>query len=80
MYSKDTPNVVTTLKKAGYRTGIIGKLHVNPESAFPFDFKAIPRANMKRQNMGAMRRMRRSSSGRVTLRQAQGSQSRFTLR
>jgi N-sulfoglucosamine sulfohydrolase len=26
------------LKKAGYRTGIIGKLHVNPESCFPFDF------------------------------------------
>jgi len=28
------------LKAAGYRTGIIGKLHVNPEDAFPFDFKA----------------------------------------
>jgi N-sulfoglucosamine sulfohydrolase len=27
------------LKSAGYRTGIIGKLHVNPASAFPFDFK-----------------------------------------
>ena len=31
----------TMLKKAGYRTGIIGKLHVNPESAFPFDFWEI---------------------------------------
>ncbi|MGB0579507.1 MAG: sulfatase family protein [Limisphaerales bacterium] len=28
------PNV---LKNAGYRTGIIGKLHVNPEKAFKFD-------------------------------------------
>ena len=28
----------TLLKNAGYRTGIIGKLHVNPKSAFPFDF------------------------------------------
>lgn len=28
------PNV---LKRAGYRTGIIGKLHVNPEKAFEFD-------------------------------------------
>lgn len=26
------------LKKAGYRTGIIGKLHVNPADAFPFDY------------------------------------------
>ena len=25
------------MKAAGYRTGIIGKLHVNPKSAFPFD-------------------------------------------
>jgi len=25
------------LKDAGYRTGLIGKLHVNPPSAFPFD-------------------------------------------
>ncbi len=27
------------LKETGYRTGILGKLHVNPESAFPFDFR-----------------------------------------
>jgi N-sulfoglucosamine sulfohydrolase len=27
------------LKKAGYRTGILGKLHVGPESSFPFDFR-----------------------------------------
>lgn len=39
MYAADTPNVVTLLKAAGYRTGILGKLHVNPESAFPFDFR-----------------------------------------
>lgn len=30
------PNV---LKRGGYRTGIIGKLHVNPEKAFDFDFR-----------------------------------------
>lgn len=29
------------LKKVGYQTGLIGKLHVNPESAFPFDFWEI---------------------------------------
>jgi len=53
MYSSKIPNVVTTLKKAGYRTGIIGKLHVNPAGAFPFDFKAIPGANFSRRNMKA---------------------------
>ncbi len=26
------------LQAAGYRTGILGKLHVNPEDAFPFDY------------------------------------------
>jgi N-sulfoglucosamine sulfohydrolase len=29
------------LKNAGYRTGIIGKLHVNPKEAFPFDFNEM---------------------------------------
>ena len=33
---RDWPNIPSLLKQAGYRTGIIGKLHVNPESAFPF--------------------------------------------
>ncbi|MBN1492174.1 MAG: sulfatase [Phycisphaerae bacterium] len=31
------PNIPSLLKRAGYRTGILGKIHVNPESAFPFD-------------------------------------------
>ncbi len=38
MVREDTPNLPTLLKRAGYRTGIIGKLHVNPPSAFHFDF------------------------------------------
>lgn len=33
------PNLPGLLKAAGYRTGIIGKLHVAPESYFPFDWK-----------------------------------------
>ena len=33
------------LKQAGYRTGIIGKLHVAPEKSFPFDVR--PRANTR---------------------------------
>ncbi|MDP6057864.1 MAG: sulfatase, partial [Pirellulaceae bacterium] len=31
------------LKRSGYRTGIIGKLHVAPEDSFPFDFRKRPR-------------------------------------
>lgn len=30
------PNI---LKKSGYRTGIIGKLHVDPEASFQFDYR-----------------------------------------
>ncbi len=36
---KDFPNIPSILKNSGYHTGIIGKLHVNPESAFSFDMK-----------------------------------------
>lgn len=32
------PNIPHLLKAAGYRTGIMGKLHVNPGKDFPFDF------------------------------------------
>ena len=33
------PNLVARLKESGYRTGLIGKLHINPEAAFPFDYR-----------------------------------------
>lgn len=36
LYDDLLPNV---LKRAGYRTGIIGKLHVNPEDRFQFDMR-----------------------------------------
>ena len=52
MYSGDTPNIIRSLKQAGYRTGIIGKLHINPASAFSFDFKEIPSSNFQRKNLG----------------------------
>lgn len=52
MYREDTPNIVRSLKAAGYRTGIIGKLHINPASAFPFDMKTIPSSNFNRKNLG----------------------------
>ena len=51
LYREDTPNLPRCLKTAGYRTGIIGKLHVNPESAFPFDFHEIPGANFNRKKL-----------------------------
>jgi N-sulfoglucosamine sulfohydrolase len=35
-------NIPSILKEHGYRTGMVGKLHVNPESAFPLDYRAIP--------------------------------------
>jgi N-sulfoglucosamine sulfohydrolase len=34
------PTIPTILHGAGYRTGIIGKLHVQPTSAFTWDFEA----------------------------------------
>tara|TARA_Y100001934_G_C12371913_1_gene786845 strand:+ start:776 stop:3580 length:2805 start_codon:yes stop_codon:yes gene_type:complete len=51
MYRADTPNMVHSLKDAGYRTGIIGKLHVNPKEAFPFDFKEIGTSNFARKKL-----------------------------
>lgn len=51
MYRDDTPNMVRSLKDSGYRTGIVGKLHINPESAFPFDFHEIDSGNFARKNL-----------------------------
>ena len=31
---QEFPTIFSLFKKAGYRTGLIGKLHVNPEEAF----------------------------------------------
>ena len=52
LYREETPNLPRSLKRAGYRTGIIGKLHINPASAFPFDFHEIATANFARKNLG----------------------------
>ncbi len=51
MYREDTPNIPRSLKAAGYRTGRIGKLHVNPESAFPYDMEEIPSGNFATKNL-----------------------------
>jgi N-sulfoglucosamine sulfohydrolase len=51
LYDPTTPNAFTLLKAAGYRTGLIGKLHINPEDAFPVDFRRIRGANFGRRKM-----------------------------
>lgn len=51
MYHQDTPNLVQRLKRAGYRTGLIGKLHVNPKDAFPFDQHEIATSNFSRKRL-----------------------------
>jgi len=35
------PNLVNVLRSAGYLTGIIGKLHVEPGTDFPFDYRGL---------------------------------------
>jgi N-sulfoglucosamine sulfohydrolase len=39
------PSLPSLLSEAGYRTGIIGKLHVLPTSAFPFGFRKYGGSN-----------------------------------
>lgn len=53
-YSMDKayPSIPTLLKKAGYRTAITGKLHVEPESAFDFDLKLLDvESNMNKRDV-----------------------------
>jgi len=52
LYQQDVPNLPRNLKAIGYRTGIIGKLHINPAAAFPFDFHEITTANFARKKLG----------------------------
>lgn len=39
------------LNEAGYTTGIIGKLHVNPEKEVPFSFNSIPGSNFEKKDL-----------------------------
>lgn len=45
LHDKTIPNV---LKEHGYRTGIVGKLHVAPEEKFQFDFRHHGAVNTRR--------------------------------
>src|SRR5690606_21480589 len=51
MYDKDIPNLVNHLKMGGYRTGMLGKLHINPKEAFDFDWWEITGANFQRKDL-----------------------------
>ncbi len=48
----DVRNLYQIVKKAGYRTGMIGKLHLNPESEFPIDFHPIKGSNFEKKGLG----------------------------
>lgn len=44
-------NIYGLLKKAGYRTGMIGKLHLNPEKSFPIDDHPIKDSNFSKKGL-----------------------------
>ncbi len=45
------PSMPLFLKKGGYRTGCLGKIHVNPESAIPWDFHEIKSSNFAKKGL-----------------------------
>ncbi len=51
MYNDSIPNMVNELRTGGYYTGIIGKIHVNPESAFNYEWKSITSGNFQRDQL-----------------------------
>ena len=48
---KSFQTIPVYLRQAGYRTGCLGKIHVNPEEAIPFDFHEIRESNFARKNL-----------------------------
>jgi N-sulfoglucosamine sulfohydrolase len=54
MYRESFPNMFSELKKAGYRTGVIGKIHVNPESSFPLDFHSRIKGGFSNRSIRAI--------------------------
>jgi N-sulfoglucosamine sulfohydrolase len=47
------PTLPGQLKRAGYYTGVIGKIHVSPDAIFPFDYKETNTADTR--NLGKVR-------------------------
>lgn len=50
-YAMPVKTIYARLKEAGYRTGMIGKLHVMPESEFPIDYHPITSPNYERKGL-----------------------------
>lgn len=50
---KSFETIPSYLKNAGYRTGCLGKIHVNPESAIPFDFHELTGSNFGKKNLNS---------------------------
>ena len=48
---KEFKTIPIYLKEAGYSTGCLGKIHVNPEKAIPFDFRAIEGSNFEKKSL-----------------------------
>lgn len=44
-------NLYQIMKGEGYRTGMIGKLHVNPESDFPIDYHPLKGSNFEKKGL-----------------------------
>jgi N-sulfoglucosamine sulfohydrolase len=44
--------IYQTLKEAGYRTGMIGKLHLDPDSIFPIDDYPLKSPNYEKKGLG----------------------------
>jgi len=44
----DVKNIYSLMKQAGYRTGMIGKLHLNPAGSFPIDYHPIKGGNFEK--------------------------------
>lgn len=51
MYDENMPNLVNSLKDNGYRTGMLGKLHILPEESVHLDMWRKKSANFKRRKM-----------------------------
>lgn len=51
MYDENMSNLVNSLKDNGYRTGMLGKLHILPEESVHLDMWRKKSANFKRRKM-----------------------------